>query len=67
MLLSMEGMGQVVSFSGATNGFQYNGGQQTPFPTTANGCLITTIEYTYTGISVSYGPVIGTPPTSPGP
>ena len=62
----MKGVGQVVSFSGAINGFQYNGGQQTPFPTTANGCLITTIEYTFTGISVSYGPVIGTPPTLPG-
>jgi trimeric autotransporter adhesin len=64
MLLSVKGMGQVVSFSGATNNFEYNGGQQTPFPTEAKGCFYTKIEYTFTG--VSYGPIIDIPPTSPG-
>ncbi|MEN9319899.1 MAG: hypothetical protein RLZZ309_886, partial [Bacteroidota bacterium] len=65
MLLSNVGVGQVVSFFGATNNFEYNGGQQTPFPTSANGCLYTRIEYTFTGISVSYSQ-IDIPPTSPG-
>ncbi len=53
-----------ISFAGSESLFTYNGTQQTPFPV-AGGCAYTSISYTYTGVSIVYGPN-STAPTNVG-